>query len=47
MQRWTSRELSIPCVASVHAATTIIQDGAVTIVDGSSATVTVIELPEG
>lgn len=47
MQRWMSRELSILCVASVHAATTIIREGAVTTVDGSSDTVTVIELPEG
>jgi pyruvate,water dikinase len=47
MQRWMSRELGIPCVVSVNAATTTIPDGAVVTVDGSSGTVTVIELPEG
>jgi PEP-utilising enzyme, mobile domain len=42
-----SRELGIPCVVSVRGATRTIPDGAVVTVDGSSGTVTVIELPEG
>ena len=42
-----SRELGIPCVVSVLGATSTIPDGAVVTVDGSSGTVTVIELPEG
>jgi len=42
-----SRELGIPCVVSVHGATSTIPDGAVVTVDGSSGTVTVIDLPEG
>ena len=47
MQRDVSRELGISCVVRVHAAITTIPDGAVVTVDGSSDTVTVIELPEG
>ena len=47
MQRSTSRELGIPWVLRVHAATSTIPAGAVVTVDGSSGTVTVIELPEG
>lgn len=39
-----SRELGIPCVVSVHDATTTIPDGALVEVDGSSGTVTVLEL---
>ena len=42
-----SRELGIPCAVSVHGASTTIPDGAVITVDGSTGTVTVIELPEG
>ena len=42
-----SRELGIPCVVSVNGATATIPDGAVVTVDGSSGTITVIELPEG
>ena len=42
-----SRELGIPCVVSVIGATATIPDGAVVTVDGSSGTITVIELPEG
>ena len=41
-----SRELGIPCVVSVNGATATIPDGAVVTVDGSTGTVTVIELPE-
>lgn len=39
-----SRELGIPCVVSVHDATTTIPDGALVEVDGSNGTVTVLEL---
>ena len=40
-----SRELGIPCVASVADATKRIPDGATVTVDGSSGTVTVVALP--
>lgn len=40
-----SRELGIPCVASVEDATSKIPDGAVIRVDGSAGTVTIEELP--
>jgi rifampicin phosphotransferase len=40
-----SRELGIPCVASVADATARIPDGAVVRVDGNAGTVTVVELP--
>lgn len=41
-----SRELGIPCAVSVHRATQRITDGALVRVDGSTGTVTVLELPE-
>ena len=41
-----SRELGIPCAVSVSDATRRIPDGALIEVDGSTGTVTVIELPE-
>ncbi len=41
-----SRELGIPCAVSVTDATRRIPDGALIEVDGSTGTVTVIELPE-
>ena len=40
-----SRELGIPCVVSVNGATERIPDGALVEVDGSNATVTILELP--
>ena len=40
-----SRELGIPCVASVAGATEIIRDGAIITVDGNSGTVTIVALP--
>ena len=40
-----SRELGVPCVASVADATEIIPDGATITVDGSAGTVTIDELP--
>jgi pyruvate,water dikinase len=40
-----SRELGIPCVASVADATARIPDGAVVRVDGNAGTVTIVELP--
>ncbi|MEP1124034.1 MAG: PEP-utilizing enzyme [Ilumatobacter sp.] len=41
-----SRELGVPCVASVTDATKLIPDGAVVTVDGNAGTVTVVSLPE-
>jgi pyruvate,water dikinase len=41
-----SRELGIPCAASVHRATERIPDGALVHVDGSTGAVTVLELPD-
>lgn len=41
-----SRELGIPCVASVGEATRLIPDGALVEVDGSAGTVTIISLAE-
>ena len=41
-----SRELGIPCVASVAGATEVIRDGATISVDGNSGTVTIIALPK-
>lgn len=41
-----SRELGIPCVASVAEATRLIPDGAIVEVDGSAGTVTIVSLPE-
>lgn len=40
-----SRELGIPCVASVAGATERIPDGAIVTVDGSTGTVTIVALP--
>jgi pyruvate,water dikinase len=40
-----SRELGVPCVASVADATLIIPDGATITVDGNAGTVTIVELP--
>ncbi len=40
-----SRELGIPCVASVPDATLVIPDGATVTVDGTAGTVTIDELP--
>lgn len=40
-----SRELGVPCVASVADATTVIPDGALITVDGNAGTVTIDELP--
>jgi pyruvate,water dikinase len=40
-----SRELGVPCVASVADATDIIPDGATITVDGNAGTVTIIALP--
>jgi pyruvate,water dikinase len=40
-----SRELGIPCVASVVDATHVIPDGAIVTVDGTAGTVTVVSLP--
>jgi pyruvate,water dikinase len=40
-----SRELGIPCVASVTDATLRIPDGATITVDGAAGTVTIVELP--
>lgn len=40
-----SRELGLPCVCSVHQAAHRIPDGAVITVDGTTGTVTVVELP--
>jgi pyruvate,water dikinase len=40
-----SRELGIPCVVSVKDATRRIPDGALVDVDGTTGTVTVLELP--
>ena len=40
-----SRELGIPCVVSVNEATTLIPDGAILEIDGTSGEVTVLELP--
>ena len=40
-----SRELGIPCVASVPGATLVIGDGATVTVDGTAGTVTIDELP--
>ncbi|MGE0727072.1 MAG: SDR family NAD(P)-dependent oxidoreductase [Acidimicrobiia bacterium] len=42
-----SRELGIPCVVSALGATTRITDGALIEVDGSTGTVTVLEVPAG
>jgi rifampicin phosphotransferase len=41
-----SRELGIPCVASVAEATRLIPDGATVEVDGSAGTVTIVSLPD-
>ena len=41
-----SRELGIPCVASVAGATEVIRDGSTVTVDGNSGTVTIIALPD-
>ncbi|WP_162142030.1 PEP-utilizing enzyme [Ilumatobacter coccineus] len=41
-----SRELGIPCVASVAEATRLIPDGAIVEVDGSAGTVTIVSLPD-
>jgi pyruvate,water dikinase len=40
-----SRELGIPCVVSVNEATTVIPDGAVLEIDGTSGEVRILELP--
>ena len=40
-----SRELGIPCVASVTDATMRIPDGATITVDGAAGTVTIVALP--
>jgi len=40
-----SRELGIPCVVAVPNATRRIPDGALVQVDGTTGTVTVLELP--
>ena len=40
-----SRELGIPCVASVANATDLIPDGATVTVDGNAGTVTIVALP--
>jgi rifampicin phosphotransferase len=40
-----SRELGVPCVASVDEATQIIPDGATITVDGNAGTVTIVALP--
>jgi rifampicin phosphotransferase len=40
-----SRELGVPCVASVDEATEIIPDGATITVDGNAGTVTIVALP--
>ncbi len=42
-----SRELGIPCVASVTDATRRIPDGAIVTVDGTSGTVRIDALPDG
>ncbi|MEL6892315.1 MAG: PEP-utilizing enzyme [Actinomycetota bacterium] len=41
-----SRELGIPCVASVADATDLIPDGATVTVDGTAGTVTVVDVPD-
>ncbi len=41
-----SRELGVPCVASVTDATKLIPDGAIVTVDGNAGTVTIVSLPE-
>ncbi len=41
-----SRELGVPCVASVADATLIIPDGATITVDGNAGTVTIVALPD-
>ena len=41
-----SRELGVPCVASVANATDIIPNGATVTVDGNAGTVTIIALPD-
>ncbi len=40
-----SRELGVPCVASVADATEIIPDGAIITVDGTAGTVTIVSVP--
>jgi pyruvate,water dikinase len=40
-----SRELGVPCVASVADATDIIPDGATVTIDGNAGTVTIVSLP--
>ena len=41
-----SRELGVPCVASVANATDIIPNGAIITVDGNAGTVTIVALPD-
>ena len=41
-----SRELGVPCVASVADATLIIPDGAMITVDGNAGTVTIVALAD-
>ncbi len=41
-----SRELGVPCVASVAGATELIVDGSIITVDGNAGTVTIVALPD-